>query len=338
MIQESIFATIIALIIGGGLSFVFRAPVPAPSHARLLLVAGLISSAAMTVAIFGTFAGAGFARAIAILSAPLAGLLYILAGLGFRRAWHTGSGSFALLFVLVLTGALLHLDPVTPDVFSLWLGLTFKGASCICLLHALFSLWSGRRDDMDISRLTVRYPLTVIVAITLTVTLISSAASNISGALLVQCWLLMAASIFIIRIRNNYMRHDDQMDKLENLRELFDRRRIYREDDLTLERIGDRLLLGNEAVRRLVHRGLGFRRLGDLLDRYRVKAAQVILEDADQVEMSLSEVAISVGYTSILPFEAAFGRLVGQSARDYRQRHLEEANANRPLQLTNSDR
>lgn len=338
MIQESILSGVFAAVIAGGLSFAFRAPVPTPLQARGLLMAGLVGIGSMSLLVSGSLAESSIEPVIAALAAILPGLLYILAGLGFRRYWHTGRGTFLLLATLIFSGVFVRLVPTTAEGLSLWSGLVFKGAMSLCLLHTLSSLWSGRHDDMDVSRLLARYPLAILVAVTLVVTLVSSQSSGHLNILIIFNWLVMAAAVYFIRIRNIGVALDDPEDKLEELRELFDRRRIYREDDLTLERIGDRLLMDNRQVRQLIHRGLGFRRLGDLLDDYRVKAAQTILEDAGQVETGLAEVAISVGYPSMLPFEAAFERVVGESARDYRRRHLEKANANRPLQLTNSDR
>jgi len=54
--------------------------------------------------------------------------------------------------------------------------------------------------------------------------------------------------------------------------------------------------------------------------------------------MKLDEIAISVGDGAAGPFEEAFRSLVGESAQGFRRRHLEKANANRPRQLTNSER
>lgn len=338
MIQESIVSGIFAALIAGGLSLAFRTPVPTLLQARGLLVAGLAGVGSMSLLVSGAMSGKAIEPVIVALAVAVPGLIHILAGLGFRRYWHTARGTFLVLALLIFSGVFVRLVPTTAEGLSFWSGMIFKGAMSLCLLHTLSSLWSGRHDDMDISRLSMRYPLALLVAVTLAVTLVSSQTSAPLNGLMMFSWLAMAASVYFIRIRNIDLVLDDPGDKLGELRELFDRRRIYREDDLTLERIGDRLLMDNKQVRQLIHRGLGFRRLGDLLDDYRIKAAQTILEDADQVETGLAEVAISVGYPSILPFEAAFERMVGESARDYRRRHLEKANANRPLQLTNSDR
>lgn len=338
MIQESILSGVVAAVIAGGLSLAFRTPVPTVLQARGLLLAGLACVGAALAIVSGTLPGKGNNLVIVALASVIPGLLYILAGLGFRRYWHTGIGSFVILAALVFSGAIAQFVPPTAEGPSFWFGLVFKGAASLCLLHTLSSLWSGRQDDMDMSRLAARYPLALLVAVTLGVTLVSNQTSDPLNILLVFTWLIMAAVIYIIRIRNINLVLEDPDGKQGALRELFDRRRIYREDDLTLERIGDRLILDNRQVRHLIHRGLGFRRLDDLLDDYRIKAAQTILEDADQVETGIAEVAISVGYRSALPLEAAFERLVGERAQDYRRRHLEKANANRPLQLTNSDR
>lgn len=342
MVQDIILSALMAIVIAGGISYTFRDADPSSLHAKTLLVAGLVSTAAMLILILdvsgeGLSGNTGSRIPVVVLSSTLPGLLYVLAGLGFRRSWHTNHTSFVLIALIILSGSVLRLMPTTASGLQQVIGLSFKVLTLMCLLHVLASLWSGRRDDMDSWRLRVRYPLAGLVAFCLATTLIVSQTSPWPAGLLILCWVLMASSVFTIRRRNAGLTLEEG-SRLEDLLDLFGRRRIYREDDLTLERIGDRLLLDNEAVRALIHRGLGFRRLGDLLDDYRIKAALIILEDVDQVETGLTDVALSVGYSSLLPFEAAFRRQVGETPQAYRQHHLEKANANRPLQLTNSDR
>jgi AraC-like DNA-binding protein len=342
MAQDIILSALMAIVIAGGIRYTFRDADPSSLHARTLFVVGLVSITATLILILD-ISGAGLSGIpgsripVVVLSSTLPGLLYVLAGLGFRRSWHTSHTSFVLIALIIISGSVLRLMPGTASGIQQVIGLSFKVLTSICLLHVLASLWSGRRDDMDSWRLRARYPLAGLVAVCLATTLIVSQASPWPAGLLVASWILMAGSVFTIRRHNASLRLEDG-SRLEDLLELFGRRRIYREEDLTLERIGDRLLLDNEEVRALIHRGLGFRRLGDLLDDYRIKAALVILEDIDQVETGLTDVALSVGYSSLLPFEAAFRRQVGETPKAYRQLHLEKANANRPLQLTNSDR
>lgn len=339
MVPLALICLFTSMLMAGGIAFTFRSPDPTPHHAQTLFVTGLVSTLATVVVVSGAFSlhgPAGFL--VHAMSLALPGLLYISAGLGFRRSWHTGTLSFALLGGLMLTGLVSRTAAMSTEIWSLWTAFAWKLTIFALLLHAISSLWSGRDDDMDVVRRPARYPLTALFTATLIVSIIFRSSSNILLSLLAICWIAISIVIYTMRVRMTGRTTLSDDRKLSELRALFDQRRIYREDDLTLERIGDRLLLSNDDVRHLIHLGMGFRRLGDLLDHYRVNAARIILEDADQVETRLNEVAISVGYRSLGPFEAAFERLTGESAGDFRRRHLDMANAARPLQLTNTDR
>lgn len=339
MVLLSLWSVVAALAVAGGITRLFRSSNPGRNQARALFFLGLVSAVgAVILTLDGLPPDRTIHFLVLVIAIPLPGLLYVLAGLGFRRSWRTGPTTFALLGILTFFGLTFHTGPNLPQGLSFWVGFVYKFAIVGLLAHAISSLWSGRHDDTDVQRRPARYPLAVLFTIALLVSLMFNPSSEIIVVFLVMCWCGTALSIHNIRTRPRSTSLVENDEKLSELRTLFNRRRIYREDDLTLERIGDRLLLDNDDVRRLIHLGLGFRRLADLLDHYRVGAARSILEDADQVEMRLNEVAISVGYRSLAPFEEAFRRLVGESAQEFRQHHLERANANRPLQLTNSDR
>lgn len=339
MVLLSLWSVVASLAVAGGITFLFRSSSPGGQQARALFLLGLVSAVGTVILTFDALSPDSVLRfLVLVLSVPLPGLLYVMAGLGFRRSWRAGPTTLASLGMLTFVGLIFQAGHTLPQGLSLWVGFFYKFAVLGHLAHAISSLWSGRYDDTDVLRRPARHPLTALFSITFLLSLLFNPSSALVAISLVLCWCGIALSIHNTRTRTSARTLDPDDEKLSELRSLLNRRRIYREDDLTLERIGDRLLLSNDEVRRLIHLGLGFRRLADLLDHYRIGAARSILEDADQVEMRLNEVAISVGYRSLAPFEEAFRRLVGESAQEFRRHHLDKANANRPLQLTNSDR
>lgn len=339
MVSSGLWSALISLVVAGGITALFRARNTARQHGRVLFIMGLVSALSVLITAWSPPLVSGAIRtALVTLAMPMPALISILAGIGFRRAYHTRPVTFFAITGLMLSGLIFHTAPPALAAWSFWAGTTNKFILCGFLLHGLFSFWSGRHDDMDAQRLPRRYMLTTFCTVTLLVTLLTNPYSNGATTLLLGLWIMTTYTLHIVRTESIEPAFETYEEKLEELRSLFDRRHIYREDDLTLERIGDRLLLKNQAVRVLIHIGFGFRRLSNLLDHYRIADARIILEDVDQVEMKLDEIAISVGYGSIGPFEEAFRRLVGESAQGFRRRHLERANANRPLQLTNSDR
>lgn len=339
MVQLDLWSVAVSLVVAGGITVLFRSPDPTPQQARALFIMGLVSASGIVITAWSPAFISGLIRtSLVILAMPMPAIISILAGAGFRSAYHTRPATFFAISGLVLSGLILHIAPTSQAEWSLWFGLIYKIFLCGFLLHGIFSFWNGRRDDMDVQRLPRRNMLAVIFLTVLIAALLIKPGSNEINIALIALWI---ATTFAIRTTGKEKINpvfENYEEKLADLRALFDRRRIYREDDLTLERIGDRLLLKNQPVRILIHYGLGFLRLSDLLDHYRIRDARIILEDPDQVELKLEEVAISVGYGSLTSFEAAFRRLAGKTAREYRQHYLDQANANRPLQLTNSDR
>jgi AraC-like DNA-binding protein len=70
-------------------------------------------------------------------------------------------------------------------------------------------------------------------------------------------------------------------------------------------------MLGEQEykVRRLINGELGFRNFNDFLNKYRVNDACEILNDPSQNRKTILEIAYSLGYQSIGPFNKAFKEL-----------------------------
>lgn len=307
-----------------------------PEHWAVGLLYGL-SALVFGFALLGLFsetAPSSFPPFVLPLTTAMTpGVLAILAGFGYRRFFKV-SGPFAGLFLVSLVGAAAKDWPGVPDAF--WLVPKIAGLGF--LLHAFSSYWAGRRDDMDLRRRRSRFLLTGLCGLALLTFLLSPLGGD---GVIIALTLLAVLTLFSILYADRPPRDvsfPDYEDKYRQFRRLFGKRRLYREDDLTLERIGDRLLLDNTQMRYLIHRGTGYRRLSDMLDEYRIEAAQAILSDIEEAQTSLEDVAIAVGYGTRLPFEAAFERLTGERAAVFRAARLSELEANRPLHLTNSDR
>jgi AraC-like DNA-binding protein/uncharacterized membrane protein len=260
-----------------------------------------------------------------------------LAGFGYRRLYRVTPVVSVAFFALVLSG-IEAFTPSTNEMKIVWFGYLYQALSFFFIVHGLTGIWREKADDMDVLRRKFRYVLCLIFPVALLVPILTSPLSSLWVEAFGVLWITIALAIGAARLQSAARNFEDYEEKKEEIVQLFERRRLYREDDLTLERIGDRLMLENNQTRVLIQRGLGYRRLSDLLDGYRVNAAKDILADIDQATSQLEEVAISVGYSTLPPFLEAFERLSGQTPMVFRRYHLDKADANRPLQLTNSDR
>lgn len=103
------------------------------------------------------------------------------------------------------------------------------------------------------------------------------------------------------------------------LESLIQEKKIYRKEGLT---IGELAQLMNEQeyrLRRLINGELGFRNFNDFLNQYRVNEACEVLNDPAQNRKTILEIAYSLGYQSIGPFNKAFRELKEMTPTAYRK-------------------
>jgi AraC-like DNA-binding protein len=72
-------------------------------------------------------------------------------------------------------------------------------------------------------------------------------------------------------------------------------------------------------LRRLINGELGFRNFNDFLNQYRVNEACEVLSDPSQNRKTVLEIAYSLGYQSIGPFNKAFKELTGTTPTAFRK-------------------
>lgn len=340
MTYESSFLIAAALGFVLGVRFVLGSPILRTGPvAFLMIVAVLSTSAGLILALFPqSFVRGGLlTELLEALAASAPPFVAFVAGFGYRRHYRVVFAASLGLFLLIC----LRLLPLTA-FYPVELAVAVDAAERLIIAGFLFyaatSYWNGRRDDTDRRRRLSRFFLAPTALIVTGVALLLPATSLALAGLLA---LLLATTLLALLNAKRPPRDlsfTDYQEKFERFTYYFEKRRIYREDDLTLERIGDRLLLDNNRVRFLIHKGLGYRRVSDLLDTYRVEAAKVMLSDIEEAQTSLGEISVSVGYGGQGAFVEAFTRMVGESPEDYRRHHINLADENRPLQLTNTDR
>ena len=87
---------------------------------------------------------------------------------------------------------------------------------------------------------------------------------------------------------------------------LIEEKKIYRKEGLTIRELSEMLNEQEYKVRRLINGELGFRNFNDFLNSHRVNEACQILNDPTQNKKTILEIAYSLGYQSIGPFNKAF--------------------------------
>ena len=94
---------------------------------------------------------------------------------------------------------------------------------------------------------------------------------------------------------------------------------MYRKEGLTIKELADIMGEQEYKVRRLINGELGFRNFNDFLNKYRVNEACEILNDASNNRKTILEIAYSLGYQSIGPFNKAFKELTETTPTAYRK-------------------
>lgn len=105
----------------------------------------------------------------------------------------------------------------------------------------------------------------------------------------------------------------------EQLMTLLKQEKIYRKEGLTIKELADTMSVQEHRLRRLINGQLDFKNFNDFLNQYRVQEACAILGDASQNQKTVLEIAYSLGYQSIGPFNKAFKEQTNTTPTAYRK-------------------
>jgi len=106
----------------------------------------------------------------------------------------------------------------------------------------------------------------------------------------------------------------------ERLQRLLESEEVFKEEGLTIGTLAERLGAPEHKLRRLINARLGFRNFNAFLNHHRIQRAQAMLSDAAQSHLSVAEIAYSLGYRSLGPFNRAFKDLTGTTPTEFRAR------------------
>ena len=96
--------------------------------------------------------------------------------------------------------------------------------------------------------------------------------------------------------------------------------RLYREAGLTISMLAKKLKMPEYRLRAFIQKELGFRNFNAMLHQYRVEDAGNMLSDAQNLNVPVLTIALSVGYQSITPFNNAFREIKGVTPSEYRKK------------------
>ena len=94
---------------------------------------------------------------------------------------------------------------------------------------------------------------------------------------------------------------------------------VYREPDLSIAALAERMGLQERQLRRLINQGLGHRNFSAFLNTYRLTDAKRWLADREQADTPILTIAMDAGFQSLGPFNRAFKADTGMTPTEFRR-------------------
>jgi AraC-like DNA-binding protein len=120
---------------------------------------------------------------------------------------------------------------------------------------------------------------------------------------------------------------------LKSLCELMDQEKVYREPDLSVASLSQKLDIPQHWLRRLINQELGHRNFSAFVNGYRLADVETALGDPAQADVPILTIAIDAGFGSIGPFNRAFKAHTGLTPTEYRRARLAPAQGEEPVPL-----
>lgn len=95
--------------------------------------------------------------------------------------------------------------------------------------------------------------------------------------------------------------------------------RIYRQENITIGALANRLKIPEYRLRRLINQRLGHRNFNVFLNNHRIEEAKAALADPAQAEVPVITIAMDAGFQSLGPFNRAFKAVTGVTPTEYRR-------------------
>jgi AraC-like DNA-binding protein len=110
--------------------------------------------------------------------------------------------------------------------------------------------------------------------------------------------------------------------QLMALRGLLDHDKVFRDPDLSIASLSQKLDIPEHRLRHLINRRLGHRNFSAFINGYRLAEAEAALSDPAQAAVPILTVALDAGFGSIGPFNRAFKTHTGLTPTEYRRTRL----------------
>jgi AraC-like DNA-binding protein len=110
--------------------------------------------------------------------------------------------------------------------------------------------------------------------------------------------------------------------QLTALRRVLGHDKVFREPELSIASLSQKLDIPEHRLRRLINGQLGYRNFSAFVNGYRLAEAEAALSDLAQAKVPILTIALDAGFGSIGPFNRAFKAHTGLTPSEYRRARL----------------
>jgi AraC-like DNA-binding protein len=317
------------------------------SRYSALLLAGVAAYVIDSAPGFGTLA-LGLRFPIHVLSWGTLAAFWIMTGAifidGFQARWYHALAwlALAMLGAVEILGHSLSFDTVH---------------SAFALLFVLLGIWqalAGRATDLVERRRRLRVLYAAAIALYTVVTVaadwfwpgsLSAAPLSLANAIVLIALVFLFAVLGLLPASEEPLVSavapaaptrslDDRLPTapsaagpdatlIEALRKLMEHDKVYREEDLSIASLSQKLGIQEYRLRRLINGQLGHRNFSAFVNGYRLTEAETALRDPGQAGVPILTIALDAGFGSIGPFNRAFKAHTGLTPTEYRRAHLD---------------
>ncbi len=112
---------------------------------------------------------------------------------------------------------------------------------------------------------------------------------------------------------------------LERLAEVMDKGAAWKDENLTIGSLAEKVGVPEHRLRRLINDNLGHRNFAAFVNTRRIEAAKATLADPAQSRTTVAAIAFDLGFGSLGPFNRAFKEATGKTPTQWRRDALETA-------------
>ncbi|MEM8499432.1 MAG: helix-turn-helix transcriptional regulator [Pseudomonadota bacterium] len=243
-----------------------------------------------------------------------------------------------VLFVF-FTGQRLDIQLVLRDLKQL--------AGIVIVAHALFHLIKGYNDDLIEKRRLLRKMLGICTGLTILgvmavefvldfetqtagLNLLASSTIAILTFVFAPPILMFGREVFAVSAQANDCSAETRSESVKSQAQQLLHAKLnalmeegaYRDSELTIGALAERIPLPEHQLRKLINSELGYRNFSAFVQTYRIAEVCQNLQNPDKARIPILTLALDAGFGSLGPFNRAFKSITGVTPTEYRDNPL----------------